>query len=140
VYEFSKIVREIFLENKENIDLPFFYSFPKNSCESASYFLAALLAQKFSGKEFFVVHGYKHSSDEHHYWVEVDGRVIDITADQFSNIREPIYGADCHPLEGKFFQDSKTEARQAFKHFNLVELERKKAVWRYISTLIEQRR
>lgn len=70
MYEFSKMVREIFLENKENIDLPFFYSFPKNSCESVSYFLAALLAKKFPNKEFLVVHGYKHSSDEHHYWVK----------------------------------------------------------------------
>ncbi|MFS1908099.1 hypothetical protein BCU30_018325 [Vibrio lentus] len=139
MYEFSKMVREVFLENKENIDLPFFYSFPKNSCESASYFLAALLAQKFPDKEFLVVHGYKHSSDEHHYWVEVDGRVIDITADQFNKVREPIYGADSHPLEGKFVPDSKIEAIQGIKRFELVELERKKAVLGHISALIEQR-
>lgn len=65
--------------------------------------------------------------------------MIDITADQFNNVRGPIYGADSHPLEGKFVPDSKTEAIQGIKRFDLVELERKKAVWGHISTLIEQR-
>lgn len=139
MYDFSKEIRKIFLENKGNIDLPFFYAFPKNSCESASYFLAALLAQEFPNKEFLVVHGHQYTSDEHHYWVEVDGRVIDITADQFNNVREPIYGADKHPLECKFFPKSKTEAMQGFNRFDLIDLGRKQAVWGHISTLIKQR-
>ncbi|MGF1733727.1 hypothetical protein [Photobacterium kasasachensis] len=139
MFEFSQMVRDIFLENRENIDLPFFYSFPQNSCESASYFLAALLAQRFPDKKFLVVHGYQHSSDEHHYWIEVDGKVIDITADQFAKVCKPIYGAYSHPLESKFVPSSKTEAVEGINRFDLIEVERKKAVWGQINALVDQR-
>lgn len=139
MFEFAKVVREVFLEYRDSIDLPFFYSFPKNSCESASYFLAALLAQKFPEKEFFVVHGYQHRTDENHFWVEVDGKIIDITADQFKGVKEPLYGVDIHPLVNKFKAGSKIEALRGINKFDLVENERKQAVYGAIHQLIQER-
>ena len=127
----------MFFEHRGNIDLPFFHRFPKNSCESASYFLGAFLAQRFPDKEFLVVHGYKHSSDESHYWVEVEGKVIDITADQFSNISQPIYGADKHPLSTKFPPDSKVEAIKGINRFDLVTQNQKKIAYNQINQLIQ---
>ncbi|TQQ47732.1 hypothetical protein [Vibrio cholerae] len=139
MYEIAQRIREVFLENRAEIDLPFFHRFPVNSCESASYFLGALLAKFLSDKEVFVVHGYKHSSDESHFWVEVDGKVIDITVDQFTEFSEPIYGAEVHPLSAKFKPDSKVEAIKGINQFDLVSQEKKKEVLNQILHLLQAR-
>ncbi|XPF93219.1 hypothetical protein ACM9HF_14475 [Colwellia sp. RE-S-Sl-9] len=98
--KFSKNIRCIFESKKDQIDLPFFYSFPKNSCQSATCFHAILVREKFQHMQ--VVHGYNREGDENHYWLEVEGLVFDITCDQFETISIPIYGVKAHPMAAYF--------------------------------------
>jgi len=100
--EFAKSVRSIFEREKENIGLPFFYSFPKNSCESAACFLALLVRKKFPDMQVEVIHGCNREEDGNHYWLEVDSLVYDITGDQFEEISEPVYGHSNHPMSTYF--------------------------------------
>jgi hypothetical protein len=102
--EFSKNIRSVFENKKDQIDLPFFYSFPKNSCESAACFHALLVRDKFKNAQVEIVHGYNHAEDENHYWLEVDGLVFDITCDQFETVSNPVYGTATHPMIDYFSQ------------------------------------
>jgi hypothetical protein len=70
-------------------ELPFMGDyFPKNSCESASSILAAALATRYPESKVQLVHGLSPKNDNH-YWVEVDDRVLDATADQFPTCPAP---------------------------------------------------
>ncbi|MGR6858961.1 hypothetical protein ACU5EH_00685 [Aliivibrio salmonicida] len=139
MYDFSEKVRKVFLQHRDVIELPFFHRFPINSCESASYFLGVLLANNFPDKDVVIVEGYEHKSDERHFWVEVDGQIIDITADQFPSVSKPIYGGSIHPLAKKFKSDSKIDAQKGFEKFDLIDATQKANVYKQVSFLIQQR-
>ncbi|MFA6040957.1 MAG: hypothetical protein WC733_05610 [Methylophilus sp.] len=100
--EYAKNVRLFFEREKETIELPFFYSFPKNSCEGASCILARLFMEKFPELCVEVIHGKNETDTENHFWVEVDGYVYDITGDQFDEITSPVYGQARHPMAHHF--------------------------------------
>jgi len=102
VVAFSENIRSLFELKKDYIDLPFFYSFPKNTCESAACFHGLLIREKFPDMRVEVVHGYNREEDENHYWVEVEGTIFDLTCDQFEGISDPIYAASVHPLSTYF--------------------------------------
>lgn len=96
--EIAKQFRKIFEAEHANIKLPFFEDFPDNCCEGASCFLAFYFMDKFPEKDVFVIHGQSSDGYENHYWVEVDGLIYDLTADQFDEVDKPIYSAKSHPL------------------------------------------
>jgi len=99
---FSKRVRAVFQSGREKIDLPFFSGFPKNSCRGASIFLGYLLNERFPDSRVQLIHGSNQYKNEHHYWLEVDGYIFDITADQFDQFSSPIYASLTNPLQTYF--------------------------------------
>ncbi|QRV23826.1 hypothetical protein [Marinomonas foliarum] len=100
--KFSEEIRLVFEQNKDHIDLPFFYSFPVNSCESSACIHGVFLKDKFPNIKIEVLHGYNEDNDENHYWLEIDGLVFDITCDQFDGVSMPIYGYLTHPMSDYF--------------------------------------
>ena len=99
---FSKRVRAVFQKNGDKINLPFFSSFPKNSCRGASIYLGYLLNERFPDSMVQLIHGLHRYQNEHHYWLEVDGYTFDITADQFDQYSSPIYASLANPLQAYF--------------------------------------
>ena len=51
---------------------------------------------------------------EIHFWLIVDGHIFDITADQFPEVNEPIYGSTNSPLQAKFKNTVTTPISLAF--------------------------
>lgn len=100
IYESSKIFRRLIERvdiNKWGQDGPFrkFQYFPRNCCVITSHLLARYLIRDCEVMESVsIVHG-EHPKDGWHYWVELCNFVIDITADQFDELRgeEIIVGA-----------------------------------------------
>lgn len=72
---------------------PCFLRFPTGSCGDASELLARYLVEK-GFLEVHVVNGERFLREketyESHSWVEVDGVIVDITADQFGDMAESV--------------------------------------------------
>ncbi|MBU3085743.1 hypothetical protein [Acinetobacter seifertii] len=62
--------------------------FPKNFCEEASSLLLMILQQE-DIHDFKIMRG-TNIKKEHHYWLESEEYVIDLTAHQFDGITSPI--------------------------------------------------
>lgn len=105
-------MHSLYLDDKK---LPYFYSFPINSCQGASIILAVFLYFTDElNKDVKIVRG---ESLDHiqHYWVTTQGRLYDLTIDQFSdieftpkiatkysNLKELIINKTHHPLDSFF--------------------------------------
>ncbi|MDQ9205881.1 hypothetical protein QBS70_16380 [Cronobacter sakazakii] len=92
------------------LSFPFFFEFPKDSCESASVFFGVCVKQIFPNADVKIVHGTtRGQSDYHHYWVEIDKKTYDLTLDQFQdsqnsgNVFSPMYSKQKHPLANLFY-------------------------------------
>jgi hypothetical protein len=72
-----------FMQERSRDRLPFVHSFPANSCEITSYLLAVVLAEKYGDSVVKLVAGYNRARNEWHFWIELEGVVVDITAAQF---------------------------------------------------------
>ncbi len=101
-------IRRLFELGKDSIDLPYFRSFPRNSCEGASLFLGAYLKEAFPSCNIVYVKGYDKNSSIH-YWLEIDGKIFDPTLDQFDGFESPLWSADLHPLKSVFDDVNKQE-------------------------------
>lgn len=132
-------IRAVFERHHELLDdlsFPFFSQFPTNSCQSASVFLGICLQQLFPEKTVKIIHGTTRGDDNyHHFWVEVDKKVYDLTLDQFQSwlggrfdgISKPIYSEKKHPLANYFFYKQRDDITDAFvtfvtQHANLNEV------------------
>lgn len=115
--------------------VPFFGMFPDNCCQGASVFFGMLLGNFFTRDTIKVVHGSTRNRLYHHFWVEADSKIYDLTLDQFyknmgdkyAGIKLPAYSEDKHPLRQYFFYKEKMSAVLAFsifvqKHANLEEI------------------
>lgn len=136
--ELSRDLRHVLEDNRDYLEeagVPFFGMFPDNCCQGASVFLGVLLSHYQPRGATKVIHGSTRNRMYHHFWVEVNSKVYDLTIDQFyknlgvkySGIDEPIYGDDKHPLRKYFFYKEKMSAVVAFsifvqKHANLREI------------------
>ena len=83
-------------------DLPFLRAFPQNSCEPASAIFSLAVAAKYPAADVRVAHGYHREHNASHFWVEIDGHFIDLTAHQFGIHTGPITGQRPNPLEVQF--------------------------------------
>ena len=99
--EASKKIRILFDTVKGGIDLPGFNNFPKNSCEGAALFLGAILKKHFPSSPILYVKG-EDNNGASHYWLESENLIYDITADQFTQLQEPIFGESKQPLINLF--------------------------------------
>lgn len=127
----------MFQKYRCSIDLPFFHSFPTNCCESSSIFLGKFLADRYPNSTVLIVRG-ANSASEQHFWVEINGLVFDITADQYTNILAPIYGQETNPLEKTFIKTSKTLAEEAFQQFDLASDDYKIEMIKKINVLLNE--
>jgi len=67
-----------------------------------SAFLAAALQNKYVRSTVAVVMAYKRASNEWHFWVDVDGFVVDATAHQFPEHEHPLVCVGPSPLAARF--------------------------------------
>jgi hypothetical protein len=63
--------------------------FPTGSCGDASPLLGQFLREQGYG-EWVYVSGCRKGDDHSHAWLEQDGWILDITADQFTEVDEPV--------------------------------------------------
>ncbi|MBH2875850.1 hypothetical protein I5L47_25270 [Serratia marcescens] len=84
------------------------------------------LKQVFPDAEVKIVRGTTRGDDKyHHYWVEVDKKIYDLTLDQFekwlepkfSGVSKPIYSEKIHPLAKYYFYKKKYNITDAFVDF-----------------------
>jgi hypothetical protein len=75
------------------------HNFPQGSCGEASMLLGTFLKNHGMGVFRYVCgrrEGHSHS------WIEADGVIVDITADQFPEISERLIVTRCSPWHGSF--------------------------------------
>lgn len=89
VSKFRKAI-ELAIDNGENGT--FFKEFPFGQCGNTSDMLAQYLIDNDFSPVYYVNRTYYHDSydSQEHAWLEVDGKIIDITADQFKYENEPL--------------------------------------------------
>lgn len=133
--KFAQLLRALFETHKNSIDLPFFHDFPKNSAEGASVYLAFLASEKYPTLPIDVVYASNQAGERHH-WVEVNGQIYDITADQFEGITAPIYGESTSPLQQSFPLLERKSASLAALDFETSAENRDKDLYKYIKSLI----
>jgi hypothetical protein len=76
------------LENCDQTKLPVgLQAFPSGACADASLLLAKYLQEKGEGKAEYVS---GNDGNQTHAWLELDGIIIDITADQFNRSIDPV--------------------------------------------------
>ena len=92
---------QLFLnKNAQASRLPWFHSFPRNSCESSSSYLARALKKRHPELGISVMKGT--GSKGSHFWVEAEGYVLDLTIDPFDEYRPPIFNFAPHPSHKLF--------------------------------------
>ena len=137
IKKYSELIYTVFYQNRNEIDLPFFGSYPRNCCEAASYFLGFLLMDNFSNANVQVVRG-ENKKYEIHYWVEADNLIYDITAHQFNGVEFPIYGVKEHPLGSEYKETSRQFASVALFDNDFIDIERINSVLPVIKCLISK--
>lgn len=83
-------------DHKDTLDIPFISRFPTNSCEIASLVLGYIFKDEYPNSNFFIIKAEKSNSDRH-FWIETEGNIFDLTADQLENINSPIFGEPSAP-------------------------------------------
>lgn len=111
--DLAQRTRIFFEENHRNLNLHFISNFPHNSCETSSLLLGKVLFDTFPQKHIFFVVGTNSSKFERHFWIEVQKRTFDITADQFENITKPIYGKTSQIITNRFDNIQKVPINEA---------------------------
>lgn len=112
-----------------NMGMPFFASYPVNSCQGCSILLGSILQRIYPYESIKIIHGKTRNPnmDEHHFWLEFKSRIYDLTIAQFSDyfpneldqIKMPIYAASKHPLRNHFFYKDRYELSIAYGLFCL---------------------
>lgn len=106
---------QLFLTNfARSSGLPWFHSYPTNSCEAASSYLAVALVRRHLDLKVSVVKG--SGSKGHHFWVEADGYVMDLTIDPFNENGSPIFDCIPHPSSHLFSSLGRDEADVAWNN------------------------
>ncbi|MUK32196.1 hypothetical protein GNP44_19245 [Aliivibrio fischeri] len=73
------------------------------------FFLGFYISLIFPELETEVVRGRNESINglKYHFWLEINGQVIDLTVDQFKGYSIPIYAENIHPLAEEFVEDKR---------------------------------
>jgi hypothetical protein len=88
-----------------------FQKFPRGSCEDVVLLLGTFLKEQGVGTFTYVVgERGKGRSWRSHAWLEADGVIVDITADQFPEIAEPVIVTTHSVWHKKFKQERPHEA------------------------------
>ena len=96
----AKQLRAYFEKNNQNIDLPFIHKFPDSCCEVTTLALAFAISKNKLSCTYLVGKGYDRDNDIWHFWIEADGCITDITADQFG--KELLFSSKDNWVHKKF--------------------------------------
>lgn len=77
------------LENSHDLELPTLQAFPRGACGDSCELLGQHLRDLGLG-EWTYVCGLSPDHDRTHAWLERDGWIVDITADQFEGVHAPM--------------------------------------------------
>jgi hypothetical protein len=102
-----------FQANAPASNLPWFHSFPHNSCEPSSSYLAKALEKRHPELEVSVVKG-DDGTKGNHFWVEANEYVMDLTVDPFDESRPPTFGFAPHPSQKLFAELERMSAETAW--------------------------
>jgi hypothetical protein len=90
---------------------PDFGEFPHGSCGDTSLLLGTYLKEQDAGAFTYVDGGRGVSPDRcYHGWLEAEGVIVDITADQFPEVNEPVIVATRSAWHETFGDRDRTEA------------------------------
>jgi len=80
-------------------------TFPKNYCEEVSSILLSILEDE--GYTYFKMMKGSNKKNEHHFWLESETHIIDLTAHQFNGINQPflLIRKTEYPLSKVFSKD-----------------------------------
>ena len=95
--------------------------------------------EKYPERTVEVVHGKSNYPCEHHFWVEVDNIIYDITADQFDEIKFPIYGYKKHPMADHFIPIERDFASVFLLKYtkNVMEMEKLNPIYERIKSALK---
>jgi hypothetical protein len=97
-----------------------FQEYPLGSCGDASSLLGKYLTDSGLGSFRYVAGEYMSGEDyQSHAWVEQDGLIIDITADQFTDVNTPVWLTTERHWHNQFDIDVNEDARdyaEVLKH------------------------
>jgi hypothetical protein len=96
----AKCLRSYLESNCHTVKLPFIHKFPNDCCEVTTLLLSLAISRGKENTPYFIGKGYDRENDIWHYWLESDGGIIDITADQFG--RELLFSSDENWAHKKF--------------------------------------
>ena len=97
-----------------------FQKFPRGNCGDAALLLGTFLKETFT----YVVgeRGKKGRTWRSHAWLEADGVIVDITADQFPEIAEPVIVTMHSVWHKKFRQERRHEADYHVYELSLIHI------------------
>ena len=104
IIEESSKARQVFDRHYRQLGSSF-NSFPEGACGNASDFLSEWLITKNLGVFEYVWGTRKGFS---HGWLEIDGYIIDITGDQFSDFNDPVYIGTDKEFHGTFEEQQRS--------------------------------
>ncbi|EOV4650941.1 hypothetical protein ACONRW_004522 [Vibrio parahaemolyticus] len=63
---------------------------------------------------------------QYHFWLEINGQVVDLTVDQFKGYSAPIYAGNVHPLADEYVEDEREPIGAYMGHYynKVLEIER----------------
>ncbi|OLO07230.1 hypothetical protein BTW08_13325 [Salinicola sp. MH3R3-1] len=75
------------------------FQFPNDCCETTSILFGLVILKINKEADIQIVRSKRHDGKHgRHIWIEIDGSIFDITADQFGLSYQPIYGEPTMPL------------------------------------------
>lgn len=129
VDQLAKDLRRVFEQHHEQLNemgCPFFSMFPENCCQGASIMLGMLAEFFIPTCSVVIIKGSTRGfGTNYHYWLTIDGRVYDLTLDQFQStlgnkfdqLRRPLFSSAKHPLRMHFFHKKRVSTIDAYLDF-----------------------
>lgn len=108
LYTLSAKFREAILQSNKNMLPETLRNFPSGACGDASLLLGDYLYSLGYSNIDYVCGWRSHQS---HAWIEIDGTIIDITADQFPDKNEAVIVTTDKSWHNQFIEDSRESAR-----------------------------
>ncbi|MGL6370242.1 hypothetical protein ACSZNB_11570 [Aeromonas hydrophila] len=119
-------VFERHLDRLDEIHFPFAAMFPENCCQGTSVMLGMLVQLIHPSSQVVIIQGTTRGPAPYsHYLLKIDGRVYDLTLDQFQStlgnkfdqLRRPLFSSAKHPLRMHFFHKKRVSTIDAYLDF-----------------------
>jgi hypothetical protein len=92
-------------------------NYPNGACEDASYLLARYFADQGCG-EFEFVLGVRKQKSHSHAWLEQEGLIVDITADQFKGMNSGVFVSQNGSWHRQFIEENRHIADYVIRYRN----------------------